>query len=68
MKSNHDHQLKFNFDSKLLVHGDVMHKRLKTKINSFIYKVFSISDIEIISRGLLENVSIKYRYSQEIQI
>jgi hypothetical protein len=31
----------------------------------FIYKVFSISDIEIISGSDISNVSIKYRYSQD---
>lgn len=31
----------------------------------FIYKVFGISDIEIISNSELSNVSIKYRYSQD---
>ena len=31
----------------------------------FIYKVFSISDIEIISASDLSNVEIKYRYSQD---
>jgi hypothetical protein len=31
----------------------------------FIYKVFSISDIEIISGSDISNISIKYRYSQD---
>ena len=31
----------------------------------FIYKVFAITDIEIISPSLLTNVDIKYRYSQD---
>jgi len=40
MNQNHGDKLKFIFDSKLLVYGDVMHKRQKTKINFFVYKVF----------------------------
>lgn len=31
----------------------------------FIYKVFKISDVEIISRGNISNLSIKYRFSQD---
>lgn len=31
----------------------------------YIYKVFSISDVEIISNSDISNVSIKYRYSQD---
>lgn len=31
----------------------------------FIYKVFSITDIEIISKGKIDKVNIKYRYSQD---
>ena len=32
----------------------------------FIFKVFKLTDIEIISRGDISNLSIKYRYSQDV--
>jgi hypothetical protein len=63
--------LEYNIVGKALreevVEGTVMLNPGKSTILKapFIYKVFSLSDVEILSKSDLTSVSIKYRYSQD---